>query len=102
TLDRLDRRRSLLQQLEDAKRSLDGATPAADRHRETAYNLLKSKKLRDALDVGREPSKARDLYGLTLFGQGCLAARRLTEAGSRFVSVFWDEYGLAGSGWDTH
>ena len=39
---------------------------------------------------------------MTLFGQGCLAARRLVEAGSRFVSVFWDEYALAGSAWDTH
>jgi uncharacterized protein (DUF1501 family) len=39
---------------------------------------------------------------MTLFGQAALAARRLVEAGSRFVSVFWDEYGLAGSGWDTH
>ena len=44
----------------------------------------------------------RELYGHTLFGQSCLAARRLVEAGSRIVSVFWDEYGLAGSGWDTH
>ena len=44
----------------------------------------------------------RDSYGMSLFGQSCLAARRLVEAGSRFVSVFWDEYGLAGSGWDTH
>ncbi len=44
----------------------------------------------------------RELYGHTLFGQSCLAARRLVEAGSRVVSVFWDEYGLAGSGWDTH
>jgi len=42
------------------------------------------------------------MYGHTLFGQSCLAARRLVEAGSRVVSVFWDEYGLAGSGWDTH
>ena len=39
---------------------------------------------------------------MTLFGQGCLTARRLVEAGSRFVSVFWDEFGLAGSAWDTH
>jgi uncharacterized protein (DUF1501 family) len=39
---------------------------------------------------------------MTLFGQAALAARRLVEAGSRFVTVFWDEYGLAGSGWDTH
>ena len=39
---------------------------------------------------------------MTLFGQAALTARRLVEAGGRFVSVFWDEYGLAGTGWDTH
>jgi uncharacterized protein (DUF1501 family) len=39
---------------------------------------------------------------MTVFGQAALTARRLVEAGTRFVSVFWDEYGLAGSGWDTH
>jgi uncharacterized protein (DUF1501 family) len=39
---------------------------------------------------------------MTVFGQASLAARRLVEAGSRFVTVFWDEFGLAGSGWDTH
>src|SRR5581483_4449198 len=49
-----------------------------------------------------EPMPLRESYGMTLFGQSALAARRLVEAGSRFVSVFWDEYGLAGSAWDTH
>jgi uncharacterized protein (DUF1501 family) len=39
---------------------------------------------------------------MTLFGQATLTARRLVEAGGRFVTVFWDEYGLAGTGWDTH
>jgi uncharacterized protein (DUF1501 family) len=39
---------------------------------------------------------------MTLFGQASLTARRLVEAGGRFVTVFWDEYGLAGTGWDTH
>ena len=39
---------------------------------------------------------------MTLFGQAALTARRLVEAGGRFVTVFWDEYGLAGTGWDTH
>jgi uncharacterized protein (DUF1501 family) len=39
---------------------------------------------------------------MTVFGQAALAARRLVEAGSKFVTVFWDEFGLAGSGWDTH
>jgi hypothetical protein len=104
TLDRLDRRRTLLQQLDDARRSSDAKrqADAADRYREMAYSLLGSKKLRDALEVQREPIKMRESYGMTLFGQGCLAARRLVEAGSRFVTVFWDEFGLAGSGWDTH
>ena len=39
---------------------------------------------------------------MTLFGQASLTARRLVEAGGRFVTVFWDEFGLAGTGWDTH
>jgi uncharacterized protein (DUF1501 family) len=39
---------------------------------------------------------------MTLFGQAALAARRLVEAGARLVSIFWDEYGLADSAWDTH
>jgi hypothetical protein len=40
---------------------------------------------------------------MTLFGQSCLAARRLVEAGSRFVTVFWDAYEIfAGCAWDTH
>jgi hypothetical protein len=44
----------------------------------------------------------RERYGMTLFGQSCLAARRLLEAGGRFVTVCWDEYGLVNTGWDTH
>jgi len=67
-----------------------------------ALSLIGSDRIREALDLGREPSALRETYGMTLFGQSCLAARRLVEAGSRFVTVFWDEYGLAGSGWDTH
>ena len=105
TLDRLNRRQSLLGQFEDARRGRDRVTAAAtpmDDYREMAYSLIGSEKLRQALDVRREPGKVRESYGHTLFGQGCLAARRLVEAGSRFVSVFWDEFGLAGSGWDTH
>jgi uncharacterized protein (DUF1501 family) len=39
---------------------------------------------------------------MTLFGQSCLAARRLIEAGGRFVTVIWDAYGLNAGSWDTH
>jgi hypothetical protein len=104
TLDRLDGRRSLVEQFDRARSHLR-ATDAGrgfDRYHEMAYNLIGSEKVRTALDLGREPRRLRESYGMTLFGQAALTARRLVEAGSRFVSVFWDEYGLAGSAWDTH
>ena len=44
----------------------------------------------------------REAYGMTLFGQSCLAARRLIEAGGKFVTVIWDAYGLNAGSWDTH
>jgi len=104
TLDRLDQRRSLAQQLDGARRARDASAAGQqmDRYRAMAYSLIGSEKVRTALELNREPIKLRESYGMTVFGQAALAARRLVEAGSRFVTVFWDEYGLAGSGWDTH
>ncbi|MGE3776780.1 MAG: DUF1501 domain-containing protein [Pirellulaceae bacterium] len=104
TLDRLQRRKTLLAQINEARRSLEqqNISQRLSRHQQAALAVLESDQLATALDVRREPAATRDLYGRTLFGQSCLAARRLIEAGSRVVSVFWDEYGLAGSGWDTH
>ncbi len=104
TLDRLNARRSLLEQFDEARHSLDASEAGKnfDQHRERAFALIGSEKVRQALDLNREPMPLRESYGMTIFGQAALAARRLVEAGSRFVSVFWDEYGLAGSGWDTH
>lgn len=101
TLDRMNTRKTLLDQMEDARRSRDG-TDTRDHFREMAYSLISSPAVRNALDVRRESAKSRENYGHFLFGQSCLAARRLVEAGSKFVTVFWDEFGLAGSGWDTH
>ncbi len=102
TLDRLDQRRSLLQQFDQARWQNDAAPQNLDRYREMAYSLIGSDRIHRALDIAREPMPMRESYGMTIFGQACLSARRLVEAGSKFVSVFWDEYGLAGSGWDTH
>src|SRR6516162_10805684 len=104
TLDRLDNRRSLVEQFDRARRDLrtTDAGRGFDRYHEMAYNLIGSEKVRTALDLSREPRRLRESYGMTIFGQAALTARRLVEAGSRFVSVFWDEYGLAGSAWDTH
>ncbi|HXY35658.1 MAG TPA: DUF1501 domain-containing protein [Planctomycetaceae bacterium] len=104
SIDRLDRRRTLLEQFDatraDLERSLAGRP--LTQFQQTAFSMLTSPKIAEALDVRREPTATRNLYGMTLFGQSCLAARRLVEAGTRFVSVFWDEYGLAGDAWDTH
>jgi uncharacterized protein (DUF1501 family) len=104
TLDRLRQRKSLAAQLDEARQDLAASSRGRqlDRYRRMTYELLESNQLRDALDLRKEPATTRELYGHTLFGQSCLAARRLVEAGIRIVSVFWDEYGLAGSGWDTH
>jgi hypothetical protein len=104
TLDRLDCRRSLLAQLDEARRAFDRrpATPGFDHFREQAYSYLTTENLRAALDVDREPASVRERYGQTLFGQSALVARRLLEAGSQFVTVLWDEFELVNSAWDTH
>jgi hypothetical protein len=104
TIDRLNRRRSLVEQFDLARAYVDRSDAGhnLDRYRDMAYQLIGSAKVQEALDVVREPRPVRDSYGMTIFGQAALAARRLVEAGSRFVTVFWDEFGLAGSGWDTH
>jgi len=104
TIDRLNQRRSLLDQFDASRRTFDGsnAVEQMDRQRQMAYNLIGSEKIRNALDISKETLALREKYGMTVFGQASLAARRLVEAGSKFVTVFWDEFGLAGSGWDTH
>ncbi len=55
---------------------------------------------RKALDIRQEPAKLRDQYGRHLFGQSTLLARRLVEAGARFVTVGWDA--VDGYSWDSH
>ncbi|MCH7990552.1 MAG: DUF1501 domain-containing protein [Planctomycetes bacterium] len=92
SIERLRLRQSLLAQFERSRRFLDRSphVQTMDHHRQLALSLLTSNRMRDALDIGREPRPVRERYGMTLFGQGCLAARRLIEAGGRFVTVFWD------------
>lgn len=102
---RLQLRRSLLEQFDQSRKRLDatGEVQAFDRFQERAFSLLTSERMREALDIGRESQALREQYGMTLFGQSCLAARRLVEAGCKFVSVYWDGYGqFAGCAWDTH
>jgi len=105
TLDRFNLRRELLKQLDRTREKVDeaAAIQAYNVNQARALSLLTAPTVREALDVGREAENVRARYGHTLFGQSCLAARRLVEAGTRFVSVFWDAYGTYFSGaWDTH
>ena len=105
SLERLSLRRSLLAQFDASRVRLEEnqAVQQLSHQRQLAWSLLTSSKLRDALDIGKEPQALREAYGVTLFGQSCLAARRLVEAGGRFVTVFWDCYGqFANAAWDTH
>lgn len=104
TLDRLDRRRSLVRQFDDRRRHLSEQMTGRshDRFAGMAWSLMTSQRLRDALDVGRERASLREQYGMNLFGQSALTARRLLEAGCRLVSVFWDEYKVVNTAWDTH
>ena len=97
-------RRSLLAQFDRARRELERQENLGTfgHLQEAAFALLATGKLHDALDYTREPSHVRDAYGMTLFGQSCLAARRLVEAGTKFVTVIWDAYGLNAGSWDTH
>ncbi len=96
------RRASLLEQFDGGRRALDLARPAADfdRFHRRALAMATSETTRSALDVRQEPSAVRDRYGRHLFGQSTLVARRLVEAGVRFVTVHYDA--CDGYGWDSH
>lgn len=86
---RLQRRRELREVVEDAVRSFEATENAKlmDENFSSAYRLMTSAKAREAFDLTKEPMKVRERYGMTRFGQCCLLARRLVEAGVRFVTV---------------
>jgi hypothetical protein len=106
-LGRVERRRSLLQQLDDVSRGIESRdTLTADAAYERAFALVTSPTAKRAFDLGEEPDSVRDRYGrnklgTTSFGQSCLMARRLVQAGVRFVQVNWS-YDSHYPGWDFH
>jgi hypothetical protein len=109
TLDRLDARQGLVKQFDRQVRRLENepALSDFDRSRQRAIGLLTSSKLRAAFNLDATPAALRDRYGRTLFGSSALCARRLVEAGVRFVNVTWDSYRekfrlVSDFAWDTH
>ena len=106
SLDRLDDRRGL-QRLIDQQTDLASWSETArgiDAFYSRALTMLSSPKVKRAFDLSEEPDQLRDAYGRTTYGQSCLLARRLVEAGVRFVSVYFSQSigGKGNGGWDTH
>lgn len=98
TLADVDRRQNLLERFDTAfgrYASDDKLLSGLDRFNQRAFDVLRSPRVRQALDVSRESPAVSRLFGDSSFAQSCLLATRLVETGVRFVTV---GYG----GWDTH
>jgi hypothetical protein len=108
TIDRLNDRRSLLQQIDDRAKRLesDGTIGGYDRAQQRAFGLLTASKMKACFDLSKEDPRLLDRYGRTLFGQSTLIGRKLIEEGVRFVNVtwdlFWDRVQIDYDAWDTH
>jgi uncharacterized protein (DUF1501 family) len=86
---RLDNRKSLIRQFDRFRRAADatGTMEGIDNFRADAFQLLTSRSVSNAFDLGRESSSTRDRYGRHRWGQSCLLARRLVEAGSAVINI---------------
>jgi hypothetical protein len=94
---RTDHRREMLRKMDAFSGHVEEGpvTQNRDAFYEQAYRLLASPEAKGAFDLSREKPATRERYGHSRVGAGCLLARRLIEAGSRFVTV-------VDTGWDTH
>jgi uncharacterized protein (DUF1501 family) len=98
TLDQLENREKLLAGFDRGFEALDNSADLADgldAFHKQALDILRSDKTKHAFNLNEEKNDVRQRYGTTPFGQGALAARRLVEAGVRFVTISL-------GGWDTH
>jgi hypothetical protein len=104
--DRILERESLVSRLDRVRARLDAeeSIRAAGSFQDKALDLIRSPAAVRAFDLGREPTRVREEFGMTPFGQGCLLARRLVEAGVRLVTVNWarDYHAGVDDHWDTH
>ncbi len=97
-MDRVTRRRGVLDAIDRFQRQAELAqrsVQTVDEFYTRAFDLVTSPVAKKAFDLSGEDDKLRDTYGRNSFGQGCLLARRLIEAGTRFVHI-------QKGGWDTH
>ena len=101
---RAERRQRLRDAVDGAMESFErnAAAKQLDDNFNLAYRLMSSPKAREAFAIEKEPDAVRDRYGRTRFGQCCLMARRLIEAGVRFVTVNMFETVFDEITWDIH
>lgn len=107
TADRLQNRREMQRLINQQAKVLDATAEARglNAYYERALSMLNSTRVRQAFDLSQEPESVRRKYGSSTYGQGCLLARRLVEAGVKFVNVYFaNSIGgrTAAGGWDTH
>lgn len=105
SVERLGSRREVLDIIDKQAELLEFSAKARgiDAHYQRALAMLTAPGIKKAFDLASEPAAIRDAYGWTTYGQGCLLARRLVEAGARFVNVYFNSViGGCTGGWDTH
>jgi hypothetical protein len=100
TADRFLQRRELLASIDRMREKAHaGAVEKMNAFHQRAVNILTSTKVREAFDLSKEKEAMRSRYGANFFGQSLVLARRLVEAGTRFVQVKWYDWDGA---WDIH
>eukprot|EP01031_Cornospumella_fuschlensis_P051691 gene51691-63197_t len=108
---RLGDRMHLLEGMDKLKREMDksGLMSAMDQFSQRAFQMLTNPQVREAFDLSKEPGHVRERYGMHAYGQRGLMARRLVEAGARFVTMVWENPYPGGSiprnccyNWDSH
>jgi hypothetical protein len=94
TADRLDRRRSILDQIDGEFERVFTSRAIDDRDdfQQRAFSMLCTSKTRDAFDLSQEPDDVKQRYGSSLFGNCMIVARRLVEAGVPFISVHAENF----------
>ncbi|MFN0051705.1 MAG: DUF1501 domain-containing protein [Planctomycetales bacterium] len=103
---RFGERRSLREGLDRLRRQVDlrGSVEGMDKFQSLAYAMLTGPEVATAFDLSREEETLRDRYGRHRWGQGCLLARRLAEAGTSVVTLYIDtpRSGPEFTNWDDH
>lgn len=105
TSARLERRARLRESINGGMGALEKAVEKYElnSYYDQALNLIISGRAREAFNLRAESEETRDRYGRTTFGQSCLLARRLVEAGTRFVEVNWPKVANSDNhSWDHH